>query len=178
MSCDPKLPTISEVVLKPTPNQSTAAKEACKPTVESPSPSTSSKPSESPPTASSAKQTADEQDEIVTIENVTVKFRLAINQVIAQVYPNCLTLGEVKTDIGRRFEVAPELLILTQNHRTLSDECRIRDTESDEFGIHEFGLSLNVVQKPKSAVTDEVEEEEDEDHRSAKLDLEVYYKYV
>uniref|UniRef100_A0A1I8M3B5 IQ motif and ubiquitin-like domain-containing protein n=1 Tax=Musca domestica TaxID=7370 RepID=A0A1I8M3B5_MUSDO len=159
MSGEQKLPTISEVVLNP-PTSTTSTKNEDKvgPIIEFPS-SSSSKPSVSPPEESS-KNPDDDQDEIVTIENVTVKFRLAINQVIAQVYPNCMTLGEVKIDMGRRFEVHPDLLRLSQNNRILSDEYRIRETVCDEFGIHEFGLSLN---------------DDDRRKREPKLDLEVYY---
>ncbi|XP_073815788.1 IQ motif and ubiquitin-like domain-containing protein [Musca autumnalis] len=174
MSGEYKLPTISEVVLNPTTNPPALSNT---PIVEFPS-SSSSKPTPSPVAPSSKATGEDEQDEIVTIENVTVKFRLAINQVIAQIYPNCMTLGEVKIDIGRRFEVAPELLKLTQNNRIPADECRIRDTECDEFGIHEFGLSLKVGERRKNvARNEEVEENEDDEERTKepKLDLEVYY---
>uniref|UniRef100_A0A1I8QF59 IQ motif and ubiquitin-like domain-containing protein n=1 Tax=Stomoxys calcitrans TaxID=35570 RepID=A0A1I8QF59_STOCA len=172
MNCESKLPTITEVEQKPTPTKDLV--ESLQ--FETSSPATSTKPSESPPEMYS-KNTEDEQDEIVTIENVTVKFRLAINQVIAQVYPNCMTLGEVKVDIGRRFEVAPELLVLAQNNRILPDEYRIRETENDDFGIHEYALSLKSLEKRKSLTTDAASgtATDEEKEREPKLDLEVYY---
>ncbi|XP_075147763.1 IQ motif and ubiquitin-like domain-containing protein [Haematobia irritans] len=170
MNCEPKLPTINEVELKPTPTKEVLIN----PLNESPTSSNSTRPTKTPAEISSCKNTEDEQDEIVTIENVTVKFRLAINQVIAQVYPNCMTLGEVKVDIGRRFEVAPDLLVLAQNNCILSDECRIRETDNDDFGIHEYALSLKPTEKRKSLTTDTATPNEDNE-REPKLDLEVYY---
>lgn len=87
----------------------------------------------------------DQKDECwVDMENVTVKFQLSETNIVAQVYPNTITMAEVKQDISRKFEVDPSLLVLKQNDRVLCDNVPIYWTASDEFGIHEFELTLNL----------------------------------
>ncbi|XP_030573811.1 IQ and ubiquitin-like domain-containing protein [Drosophila novamexicana] len=82
-------------------------------------------------------------DVCVVAQNVTVKFRISNDNFIAQVYPNCMTVAEVKQDLSRRFEVDPELLIVKQGGRVLCNTTPIHSTICDEFGIHEFQLDLS-----------------------------------
>ncbi|ALC47576.1 CG13855 [Drosophila busckii] len=96
----------------------------------------------------------------VELENVTVKFHLAENEILAQLYPNCMTMAEVKQDIARKFEVDPEHLLLMQADRILCDSTPINSTDFDEFGIHEFQLKM----KPPAGAA-----------QQPKLDLNVYY---
>lgn len=107
-------------------------------------------------------------EEIVDIYNVTVKFRISDAQVIAQVYPNRMSIGDVKKDIARKFEVNVELLRLSQCEREVSDECLLLECDSDEFGIHEFKLEL---EKPV------LKSDSDESIVLPKLDLNIYYRY-
>ncbi|XP_020813138.1 IQ and ubiquitin-like domain-containing protein [Drosophila serrata] len=101
----------------------------------------------------------------VELENVTVKFRLSDSEMVAQVYPNCMTLGEVKQDMARKFEVDPKLLVLLQNGNVLCNSLPINSTALDEFGIHEFQLELQC--------NDSVQG--DSQTSLPKLDLDVYY---
>ncbi|XP_017007619.2 IQ motif and ubiquitin-like domain-containing protein [Drosophila takahashii] len=96
----------------------------------------------------------------VELENVTVKFRISESDILAQVYPNCMTLGEVKQDIARKFEVEPGWLVLRQDGRILCDSVPLNSTALDEFGIHEFQLELY---------------REGKEDQNSKLDLDVYY---
>ena len=104
-------------------------------------------------------------DEIVLIENVTVKFCIPNSQeIIAQVYPNRLRIGDIKKDIARKFEVDVEILVFKQNGRVICDECLLLETVSDEFGIHEFHLFLDVPTPTDDQTT------------VPKLDINVYYE--
>jgi len=94
---------------------------------------------------------------------VTVKFRLSESDILAQVYPNCMTLGEVKQDVARKFEVEPGWLVLQQDGRILCDSVPLNSTALDEFGIHEFQLQLY---------------KEGTEDLTSKLDLDVYYEWV
>nr|NP_651037.1 uncharacterized protein Dmel_CG13855 [Drosophila melanogaster]AAF55988.1 uncharacterized protein Dmel_CG13855 [Drosophila melanogaster] len=96
----------------------------------------------------------------VELENVTVKFRLSDSEILAQVYPNCMLLGEIKQDLARKFEVAPEWLVLRQDNRILCNSVPLNSTALDEFGIHEFQLEMN---------------KEGREDQTSKLDLDVYY---
>jgi len=97
----------------------------------------------------------------VELENVTVKFRLSDSEILAQVYPNCMLLGEIKQDLARKFEVAPEWLVLRQDNRILCNSVPLNSTALDEFGIHEFQLGMN---------------KEGREDQTSKLDLDVYYE--
>lgn len=77
-------------------------------------------------------------------ENVTVKFYVSASNIVAQVYPNTMTMAEVKQDISRKFEVDPEFLVLKQHDRVLCNNVPIYWTSSDDFGIHEYLLLLNL----------------------------------
>lgn len=92
-------------------------------------------------------------------ENVTVKFYVSASNIVAQVYPNTMTMAEVKQDISRKFEVDPEFLILKQYDRVLCNNVPIYWTGSDEFGIHEYHLLLN---QPEG--------------NTAKLNMNIYYE--
>lgn len=96
----------------------------------------------------------DQKDEcLVDMENVTVKFHISETDTVAQVYPNTITMAEVKQDISRKFEVDPHLLILKQNNRVLCNNVPIYWTASDEFGIHEFELLLNLPEGNKTRLS-------------------------
>lgn len=154
------LPTVSEVKL--IPNSLLVAE--CDPPTKKCSPN------------SSSSSEVEEHEEIVDIENVTVKFHLNGNQTIAQVYPNCMTLDEVKTDIGRRFEIEPKFLILKQGNQILSDSCAIFETDFDEFGIHEYMLELK--NTGKSTKTNQQYNDAEQELNEPKLDLNIYYRYL
>lgn len=97
-------------------------------------------------------------------QNVTVKFCIAPDKLIAQVYPNCMTMAEVKQDIARRFEVDPMLLLIKQEGSLICNTVPIYATIADEFGIHKFDLEL--AQKRKVNECDP----------TPKLSLRVYYE--
>lgn len=170
MSFDQKLPTVSEIIIvKPT----------SKPQGEYNTQNQTSKPLTQTTQSSSDgnhKSQPQGEEEIVEIENVTLKFRLKGNQTIAQIYPNCMTLAEVKTDIARRFEVEPELLLLKQGSQILSDVCSIRETDIDEYGIYEYQLELNVKLKPLKYQNQSNDNNVQESDIQPKLDLNVYYR--
>jgi len=73
------------------------------------------------------------------------------------------TLGEVKQDVARKFEVEPGWLVLQQDGRILCDSVPLNSTALDEFGIHEFQLQLY---------------KEGTEDLTSKLDLDVYYEWV
>ncbi|XP_055903866.1 IQ and ubiquitin-like domain-containing protein [Eupeodes corollae] len=83
------------------------------------------------------------EDEVVEFENITVKLSISENQVVAQIYPNCMTIEEVKKDIARKFEVDPKLLTICQCEQVLSDDCKLYDAERNEYGIYELFLAIN-----------------------------------
>ncbi|KAM7362629.1 IQ motif and ubiquitin-like domain-containing protein isoform 2-T2 [Cochliomyia hominivorax] len=165
MSVDSNLPIVNETIVK---SSSKNSEEEKLPRQASDSTNENVRP-----------QSQGEQEEIVDIENVTVKFRLQGNQTIAQIYPNCMTLSEVKTDVARRFELEPELLVLKQGQEILSDFCAIKETDSDEYGIHEYQLELNIklksLKSQQQTNQNEDTEAETDSERQPKLDLNVYY---
>ncbi|XP_065371639.1 IQ motif and ubiquitin-like domain-containing protein [Calliphora vicina] len=169
MSCDIKLPMVSEIILAPTPRSLGKCDAINK------KPRHSRQSTQSSTEDDRLLNTQGEDEEIVDIENVTVKFRIKGNQTIAQIYPNCMTLSEVKTDIARRFEIEPKLLILKQGPQILSDLCSIRETDNDEYGIHEYLLELNVKLKPLKIEQQTNANKGEELERQPKLDLNVYY---
>ncbi|KAH8318918.1 hypothetical protein KR074_011961 [Drosophila pseudoananassae] len=117
-----------------------------------------------PPLDSRTESDEFQSDEcIVELENVTVKFRISEADIVAQVYPNCMILSEIKQDMARKFEVDPSLLVLRQDGRVLCDSLPLNSTALDEFGIHEFQMELRSNQKHGS------------DSSMPKLDLDVYY---
>ncbi|XP_037943407.1 IQ and ubiquitin-like domain-containing protein [Teleopsis dalmanni] len=102
-------------------------------------------------------------EEIVQIENVTVKFRISESQIIAQIYPNRLTIMDIKKDLARKFEITPEVLCVMQHEAEVADSSLLMETNKNEFGIYEFCLKLQ-----KSSRWDSKS-------KPAKLDLNVYY---
>lgn len=102
----------------------------------------------------------------VEMENVTVKFRLSDSDIVAQVYPNIMTLSDVKHDIARKFEVDPKLLVLRQDGNVLCDNLAIHSTALDEYGIHEFQLELQA----------NADAQTDSQTSLPKLDLDVYFE--
>ncbi|XP_068157239.1 IQ motif and ubiquitin-like domain-containing protein [Drosophila tropicalis] len=109
----------------------------------------------------------DNEECCVELENVTVKFHISQSQIVAQVYPNCMTMSEVKQDMARKFEVSPESLVLKQSGRILCDSVAINSTKFDSFGIHEFNLELLGAGVTKDG--------DDSAISVPKLDLNVYY---
>ncbi|XP_050328787.1 IQ and ubiquitin-like domain-containing protein [Bactrocera neohumeralis] len=81
-------------------------------------------------------------DEVLAVENVTVKFRVNGSRIVAQVYSNRSSIADIKTDIGSKFEVDPKYIRLTQNEREISNRCLLAQTDSNQFGIFEFDLDL------------------------------------
>lgn len=76
-------------------------------------------------------------------KNMTVKFQLNNFHTVVQVYPNRLSLEEIKKDIGQKFKVDGKYLCLHQNMVNCSDALRLCDVERNDFGIIEFELKLN-----------------------------------
>ncbi|KAH8278587.1 hypothetical protein KR018_005706 [Drosophila ironensis] len=121
-------------------------------------------PSCPPPMDSRSTDTGTQLSEcFAEMENVTVKFRVSEADIVAQVYPNCLILSEIKQDMARKFEVEPSLLVLRQKGRVLCDTLPLHSTDLNEFGIHEFQLELL---EPRRR---------DSDAPQPKLDLDVYF---
>ncbi|KAI8130333.1 hypothetical protein FF38_04992 [Lucilia cuprina] len=169
-----KLPTVNDIIVVPTPKPFSECDSTEPKTAKQQGLTTQSSSEEDRQTQTQKGE--EEDEEIVDIENVTVKFRLKGNQTIAQIYPNCMTLAEVKTDIARRFEIDANLLVLKQGQQILSDLCSIRETDNDEYGIHEYQLELNVKLKPlKIEDQENGRSTEEESSRQPKLDLNVYY---
>lgn len=103
------------------------------------------------------------EDEVVEFENITVKLSISENQVVAQIYPNCMTIEEVKKDIARKFEVDPKLLTICQCEQVLNDDCKLYDAERNEYGIYELFLAIN-------------DSAGDMETAPAILNLDIYYK--
>ncbi|XP_055850185.1 IQ and ubiquitin-like domain-containing protein [Episyrphus balteatus] len=89
------------------------------------------------------------EDEIVEFENITVKLSISDAQVVAQIYPNCMTIEEVKKDIARKFEVDPKLLIICQCGKVLNDDSKLYDAERNDYGIYELTLGINEIKDAK-----------------------------
>uniref|UniRef100_A0A1A9WNM7 IQ motif and ubiquitin-like domain-containing protein n=1 Tax=Glossina brevipalpis TaxID=37001 RepID=A0A1A9WNM7_9MUSC len=184
MNCETtKLPNVSEVVFQPPPPRSAECEMV---PIKRPEPKKHDE-HESPPQPK--EQILKDDDDC---KNVTVKFDFNGNQVIGQAYPVCITIGEIKHDLGRRFEVDPELLILSQCSRIQSDECALKQTCINEYHIYEFDLKLKTKKKRKKEDKDKKEEEKDkkeekdktdekeekeekEEEKEPQLDINVYY---
>ncbi|XP_055385066.1 IQ and ubiquitin-like domain-containing protein [Condylostylus longicornis] len=120
-------------------------------------------------TSSQTKETVREEreenipdDSAFEYRKVTVKFQISDTEMVAQVYPNCLTIAEIKQDIGKKFEVDPKFLILRQFEGEYDDDYRLYETCSNEFGIVEFCLEIS-----DKAIT--------EHGKIPELNLHVYY---
>lgn len=100
-------------------------------------------------------------DDIVNFEKLTVKFQISDTQTVAQVYPNCMTIAEIKTDLGRKFEVDPGVLIICQDGKEAEDSLKLEALTQNEFGIVETYLKLD---------------EEQSKQKEFKLDPQVYYR--
>lgn len=66
--------------------------------------------------------------------------------------------------------------ILKQGSQILSDLCSIRETDNDEYGIHEYQLELSVKLKPLKIQQEANANKGEESERQPKLDLNVYYR--
>lgn len=106
---------------------------------------------------------SEESTDNVMTQNVTVKFCISPDNFIAQVYPNSMTINEVKQDISRRFEVDPMLLLIKQDGHLICNTVPIHSTIADEFGIHKFDLELVI---PEVGECEEIPQ----------LSLRVYYE--
>ncbi|KAL9900203.1 IQ motif and ubiquitin-like domain-containing protein isoform 1-T1 [Glossina fuscipes fuscipes] len=168
MNCENKLANVSEVVFQPPPPRSVDCEKVAvgggkgggkRPPTR--------KPKESPRLVVAEKKNLNGDD---NCQNVTVKFQFNGNQVVAQTYPICITIGEIKTDLARRFDVDTDLLILSQCSRVQSDECVLSEASINEFRIYEFDLKLKARKKQKNVEKDE----RHEDHEPV-LDFDVYY---
>lgn len=105
-------------------------------------------------------------DEVLPVENVTVKFRVNGSRIVAQVYSNRSSIADIKTDIGSKFEVDPKYIRLTQNEREISNRCLLAQTDSNQFGIFEFDLELLHISEMNLG----------DGMDPPKLDLNIYYK--
>lgn len=93
-----------------------------------------------------------------------------------QTYPIvCISLGEIKADLARRFDVDTELLILSQCSRVQSDDCTLSQTCINDYHIYEFDLKLNARKKQKKIGKYEKNKRENEEDQPV-LDFDVYYR--
>uniref|UniRef100_A0A1B0A7V4 IQ motif and ubiquitin-like domain-containing protein n=1 Tax=Glossina pallidipes TaxID=7398 RepID=A0A1B0A7V4_GLOPL len=168
MNCENKLANVSEVVFQPPPPRSIECEKVA---VKRPTPK--ERKESSPLVVAEQKNLNDDDD---NCKNVTVKFHFNGNQVIAQTYPLCISLGEIKADLARRFDVDTELLILSQCSRVQSDDCTLSQTCINEYHIYEFDLKLKAKKKQKKGKEgkNEKNEEENEGNQPV-LDFDVYY---
>lgn len=71
---------------------------------------------------------------------VTVKFRITDTLMVAQTYPTEFTISDVKGDIGHKFGIPPQDLLIRQCGYTVCNECKLYETATNEFGIIELIL--------------------------------------
>lgn len=82
--------------------------------------------------------------------NVTVKFKLNDTQTIAQVYPNNLTVEDIRKDISKKIQIDEKYLelwkendFISNTNILLADVC----CNTSGCGIVEFNLMLNKLAK-------------------------------
>uniref|UniRef100_A0A1B0FHY6 IQ motif and ubiquitin-like domain-containing protein n=1 Tax=Glossina morsitans morsitans TaxID=37546 RepID=A0A1B0FHY6_GLOMM len=166
MNCENKLANVSEVVFQPPPPRSTDCEKVA---VKRPTPK--ERKESSPLVVAEQKNLSVDDD---NCKNATVKFQFNGNQVIAQTYPLCISLGEIKADLARRFDVDTELLILSQCSRVQSDDCTLSQTCINDYHIYEFDLKLKARKKQKKIGKYEKNKRENEEDQPV-LDFDVYY---
>lgn len=105
-----------------------------------------------------------EEDDLLVLKDVTVKFRVLKSQIVTHAYPNIYTIEEVKKDISKKFQIPTKFLILRENssEKTLEDGLRLFDVCDNDYGIVDMDLEL----------ADSAREE------NIRLEPQVYYKYA
>lgn len=105
-----------------------------------------------------------DEDDLLVLKDVTVKFRILKSQIVTHAYPNIYTIEEVKKDISKKFQIQPQFLILKQSssERILEDVLRLFDVCDNNYGIVNMDLEL-----AESAREENI-----------RLEPQVYYKYA
>lgn len=105
-----------------------------------------------------------DEDEVLLLKDVTVKFRIFKSQIVTHAYPNIYTIEEVKKDISKKFQIQPKFLILKQSssERVLEDVLNLFDVCDNNYGIVNMDLEL-----AESAREENI-----------RLEPQVYYKYA
>lgn len=80
------------------------------------------------------------EDNEKPLGKVTVKFRITDALMVAQTYPTEFTINDVKIDIGHKFGIPNELLLIRQCGYTVCNDCKLYETATNEFGIIELIL--------------------------------------
>ncbi|XP_058467871.1 IQ and ubiquitin-like domain-containing protein [Malaya genurostris] len=106
------------------------------------------------------KEDEDDDNEVV-LSDVTVKFHMNKSQIVTHAYPNIYTVGEMKTDISKKFQVASKFLVLRHlnSMKPFDDEQSLYDICDNEYGIIDVDLKLT----------------ENADEENVKLEPHVYY---
>lgn len=78
----------------------------------------------------------------LTYRDVTVKFQISESQIVAHVYDIRITIGEVKRDMGSKFNIPPNCLAIKQKGLTIDDKSTLQDLMRNDFGIIEVHLLL------------------------------------
>jgi hypothetical protein len=85
----------------------------------------------------------EEDDEDFFLKDVTVKFQISEAQIIAHAYPNIMTIEDIKEDIAKKFRVSTDFLLLKKDDQVLSEDVKLCDIKSNDFGIIELDLILS-----------------------------------
>ncbi|GAB0094271.1 IQ and ubiquitin-like domain-containing protein [Sergentomyia squamirostris] len=138
---------------------------------ESETSTSSSSTTESTPTSTSSTSSLSDNDahgdpaggraSSLTYRDVTVKFQISESQIVAHVYDSRITIGEMKRDMGSKFNISSDYLAIRQKTTTIDDNYKLQDLVRNNFGIIEVHLTLT------------------EDAQAARmiLDLSTYYSH-
>ncbi|XP_055523710.1 IQ and ubiquitin-like domain-containing protein [Wyeomyia smithii] len=90
-------------------------------------------------------ETNNDDDDILLLKDVTVKFHILKSQIVTHAYPNISTVEEVKKDISKKFQTLPKYLVLKQpdSMKPLDDHQRLFDICDNEYGIIDINLELS-----------------------------------
>lgn len=89
-------------------------------------------------------QKSQDEDEILILKDVTVKFRILKFHIVTHAYPNIYTIDEVKKDISTKFQIQQKYLVLKQVNSTnpLKDSQRLFDLCDNDYGVIDMDLEL------------------------------------
>ncbi|XP_038104266.1 IQ and ubiquitin-like domain-containing protein [Culex quinquefasciatus] len=89
-------------------------------------------------------QKGHDEDEILILKDVTVKFRILKFHIVTHAYPNIYTIDEVKKDISTKFQIQQKYLVLKQVNSTnpLKDSQRLFDLCDNDYGVIDMELEL------------------------------------
>ncbi|XP_062538956.1 IQ and ubiquitin-like domain-containing protein isoform X2 [Armigeres subalbatus] len=89
-------------------------------------------------------QDGNDEDELLVLKDVTIKFRVMKSHIVTHAYPNIYTIEEVKKDISKKFQVPTKFLMLRENssEKPLEDSSRLFDVCDNDFGIIDVDLEL------------------------------------